>query len=89
MRYPIAFKVKTIIKNSYSREISAKVLKFIHLNHQYPLAYRQKALLLQSSYSKKYNFNRSFNYCLETGKTRFILKNLKISRMSLKKFASS
>lgn len=89
MNYKNKKKNISIVKNAAQFELNILIYRFIRLNFNFPFIYRQRCLLLLSKYNQKFNFNKLLNYCLETGKFRFILKNLKISRMSLKSFNSS
>ena len=83
------FKFKTKIIKTSRKESLNLILSFIRSNTSLPKIYRQQALIISSKKFKNLNFSKIPRFCLLTGKTRFILKNLHFSRMFLKKFMST
>lgn len=70
-------------------ELKKNVFKFIKYNVCFNSKLRQKVYLLLTVNFKNNNFNKSKLFCLMTGRTRYVLKKFRISRLTIKKFTNS
>ena len=82
-------KSKNKIKKINRGEISLTILSYIKSNTSIPFIYRQTSMLLLSKLHKNNNFSRIARFCVISGRSRFILKNLNFSRMFLKELIST
>jgi len=60
------------------------VVRFLYKNVFIPISYRQAALLILLKLNKKIFFSQLNYVCLETGKTRGVLLNFKVSYLIFK-----
>lgn len=69
----------------FLREIKKNSLKYLRLNTFFNLELRQKALIILNMHFNFKNYNKLKLFCLLTGRTRYVLKKFKISRLAFKK----
>lgn len=67
------------------KELKRNALKYLRFNVFLNNQLRQKAYLLLIINFSFLNFNRLKIYCLSTGRTRYVLKKFKVSRLAFKK----
>lgn len=67
------------------RELKRNVLKYMRFNIFLNNQLRQKAYLVLIINFSFLNFNRLKIYCLSTGRTNYVLKKFKVSRLAFKK----
>lgn len=84
-----SYKIRQIQYIVAKREILVYSQLFFRNNTKVPIVYRQKSLFWLSNKNKTQNISKMKKYCIYTGRVRFILKNLNISRMSLKYLITS
>jgi ribosomal protein S14 len=85
-KYYYKKQLKPVIKKFYY----VKITKFlINNNFVSPFFLRQICMNKLIMCNKFTNFNKFRQFCLISGRTRFILKNAKISRMFFKKNVSN
>lgn len=70
-------------------EIKRKALKSILFNQNLDMSLRWWAQLEKSKLPRHSSLSRIHNYCVETGRSRSVIKFFKLSRLRLRKFASN
>lgn len=83
-KYKFYLNYKFLIKS----ELKKNVLNFLKKNFLLNLKIRQKSTLLLNKNFKKNNKNKIKLFCLFTGRTKFVLKKIKISRLFFKKYSN-
>jgi len=75
-----------LVKKKFFKNI---YIKYLIKNVKLPFFYRQSAILFLFKNNDFIRFTSLRFVCLETGKSRSILINFKVSRLILKRFVSS
>lgn len=69
-------------------EINNNILKTLAYNTKIPLIKRWKFIIYLSKLNKNSSITRIHNFCMITGRSRSVYKNLKLSRLIFRKKAS-
>lgn len=67
------------------KELKKNVLKYLRFNTMINTKIRQKGYILLVINFNFFNFNKLKIFCLLTGRTHYVLKKFKISRLAFKK----
>lgn len=83
-KYYYKEKIKICMTIKYKHQI----LLYLRNNFYTSLELKQKVFNCLIVKSKKYSFTKLKNFCIYTGRLRFILGNTKMSRITFKEFAA-
>ena len=77
-----------IIRRSFFKKESLKLaLKFLYLNRRLPVQYRWKVLFLLKNLSLKNSPFKIKNRCVQTGRSKSVIRNFRLSRISFRERA--